>query len=239
MAGIKHISHGTIMELMRQRQLEMLLQSIPPHPSPSPGLEQYHTPAPIAAAVLYDALAAGFVRGRCVLDLGCGTGIFTLGAAILGAGCALGVDLDGASVKIAYHTFGDLYEKRPGALGSAPVEFIESTLEDFRPGDHIAGFDRENATVIMNPPFGAQRRHADRLFLDRGSEFASAVFSMHLAGTEGFVKRYMEEKGMDVFYRRRFDFEIPHMFDFHSKEKDFMEVVALGFTDAGGNAIGV
>ncbi|HEV8361491.1 MAG TPA: 50S ribosomal protein L11 methyltransferase, partial [Candidatus Thermoplasmatota archaeon] len=63
----------------------MLLQKVPPHPAPKAELEQYQTPAPIAADLVYRALAAGDVAGKRVLDLGCGTGILAIGAALVGA----------------------------------------------------------------------------------------------------------------------------------------------------------
>lgn len=53
----------------------MALQSIPPHIKPKVELEQYTTPAKIAADLLWNAHALGDIEGLKVVDLACGTGI--------------------------------------------------------------------------------------------------------------------------------------------------------------------
>ena len=70
----------------KKRQLEMALQDIPPHQSPKIDLEQYSTPSIIAADVLWNAHSIGDIDGMKVVDLGCGTGIFTIGSSMMGAG---------------------------------------------------------------------------------------------------------------------------------------------------------
>ena len=64
---------------MKQRQLEILLQQIPKTPTPIPHLEQYMTPATIAADVIFTAYNWGDIQDKFVVDLGCGTGIFAIG----------------------------------------------------------------------------------------------------------------------------------------------------------------
>ena len=85
----------------KKRQLEMALQDIPPHESPKVDLEQYSTPSVIAADVLWNAHAIGDIEGMKIVDLGCGTGIFTIGAALMGAAESVGVDIDKDAVSIA------------------------------------------------------------------------------------------------------------------------------------------
>ena len=67
----------------RKKQLEIALQEIPGHPDPRVDLEQYQTPSIIAADLLWNAAAIGDIEGFKVVDLGCGTGIFTLGSALM------------------------------------------------------------------------------------------------------------------------------------------------------------
>ena len=78
----------------KKRQLEMALQRIPPHTSPKVALEQYSTPSIIAADVLWNAHSIGDIDGLKIVDLGCGTGIFAIGAAMMGAAESVGVDID-------------------------------------------------------------------------------------------------------------------------------------------------
>ena len=64
---------------MKLRQLEMLLEGVPGFSSPKSNLEQYPTPAPLAARLLFHATQNGDITGKNVCDLGCGTGILTMG----------------------------------------------------------------------------------------------------------------------------------------------------------------
>ena len=63
---------------MRKRDLEIRLQSVRNFADPDPALEQYMTPATMAADILFTAYSNGDVEGMKVLDLGCGTGMFSV-----------------------------------------------------------------------------------------------------------------------------------------------------------------
>ncbi|MFA7342169.1 MAG: 50S ribosomal protein L11 methyltransferase, partial [Candidatus Methanomethylophilaceae archaeon] len=78
---------------MKKRELEMRLQRLLPMPAPDPALEQYATPASIAADVLFQAYGNGDIADRKVVDLGCGNGIFAIGAWLLGAEKVLALDV--------------------------------------------------------------------------------------------------------------------------------------------------
>src|SRR5687767_5948494 len=100
---------------MRLHELERKLGSIPPHPAPKIGLEQYATPAEIAAPLLFEAWTLGDVEGKRVVDLGCGTGIFAIGAALLGAASVEGVDADEDALVVARRESARLRGPRAGA----------------------------------------------------------------------------------------------------------------------------
>ncbi|MBN1109305.1 MAG: 50S ribosomal protein L11 methyltransferase [Methanomassiliicoccales archaeon] len=191
---------------MRRRELEMTLQSLEGFTAPRPELEQYSTPAVIAADLLFEALARGDVEGKSVLDLGCGTGVLGIGASLLGAKRVLGVDRDPQAIEQA----------RANALRvGASVEFQEMGVDEMR-----EGMD----TVIMNPPFGAQRRGADRPFLIAAMRCAPVIYSLHLSQTEGFVQRFTSRGGFQANVLKRYKFGIPYMFEFHSKIRKDVEV---------------
>ncbi|MFX1485427.1 MAG: hypothetical protein ACFFCP_19815, partial [Promethearchaeota archaeon] len=62
---------------MRLRDLEIALESIKRLNEYCVSLEQYPTPAPIVASVLYAAqMEHKDITNRTVIDLGCGDGIF-------------------------------------------------------------------------------------------------------------------------------------------------------------------
>lgn len=194
---------------MRKNELERALQSIPPHRSPKASLEQYCTPATIAADVLYTALTFGDIEERRVVDLGCGTGVFAIGAALLGAAEVTGVDIDAEAVEDA--------RAAASRLGAEVV---------LRAGD-ISELDMKADTVIMNPPFGAQRRAADRPFLEAAVRIAPVVYSLHNASTLPFLEQMVAAMGRRISFQKSYKFGIPHMFAFHQKGKKEIGVALL------------
>lgn len=162
---------------MKLRHLEMTLERLEGFPSPSARLEQYPTPAPLAARLLYHACMRDDIRGRSVCDLGCGTGVLAIGAALLGAGRIKGIDIDAGAVEAA--------KRNTERLGLS----IEFSRVDVRSAAQMAGgpFD----TVVMNPPFGAQTKHADRPFIDASLAIGNAVYAIFNAGSLPFVETYV------------------------------------------------
>jgi putative methylase len=194
---------------MKKKDLEMLLQTIPPFDRPKASLEQYSTPSVIASDVLFLAYAEGDIADRAVADLGCGTGILAIGAAKLGAKRVIGVDLDENALAQA--------EANARSAG-VDIELVK--------GD-VTGFAEKVDTVVMNPPFGSQKRNADRPFLDVAMTVADAVYSIHMSDTVDFLARYISDRGFYVDYQKRYKFEIPHMFSFHTKAKKCFDVSLL------------
>ncbi len=191
---------------MKRRELEMALQSLSLFSAPSPELEQYSTPAVIAADLLFDALARGDLEGRKVLDLGCGTGPLGIGAALLGADKVIGFDKD------------------PAALEQAAANAAKAgVVLDLRQSD-ISDVQEKADTVIMNPPFGAQRKGADRPFLTAAMRCAPVIYSLHMSSTEDFVQRFVRRSGYTATPLKRYKFGIPYMFEFHSKAKKEVDV---------------
>lgn len=167
---------------MRLRQLEIALQGLTVYRSPRPDLEQYPTPAPLAARLLFLAAGHGDIEGRTVLDLGSGTGVLACGAALLGAASVTGVEADPEAIAVA---------RANAELLGATVEWIEGDVADL-PG---AVRGRRVDTVVMNPPFGAQIRHADRPFVDAALGRARMVYGIFNAGTIPFLERYLDGRG--------------------------------------------
>ncbi len=186
---------------VKRRELERALQAVPDFPDPDAATEQYMTPAPVAADLLWAAWTDGCIEGRRVLDLGCGTGIFALGASLLGAAQVTGVDGDQAAIDIARASVPD-------------GTFVTARLEDWSPTAHD--------TVIMNPPFGAQKRHADRIFYERAAQaVASAddasVWFLAQTRTERFLAAYAKELGFGIERVADWDYPLPARFAFHEK----------------------
>ena len=96
------------MKISKKKHLEMVLEKVPRHPNPKVELEQYSTPAPIAADLLWNAGSLGDIGGRNVLDIGCGCGILAIGSSLMNSNFSMGVDVDGESIEMARKTQNDL-----------------------------------------------------------------------------------------------------------------------------------
>ena len=198
---------------MKLKHLEMTLQRISGYSHPRAALEQYQTPAPLAARLLYHALMKGDIEGKTVCDLGCGTGVLAIGAALLGAGSARGVDSDPQAVKGAIAN---------AALLEADVEFIVADVRDAA----LPGLLESCDTVIMNPPFGAQKAHADRPFINLALSIAPVTYSIFNAGSTQFIATYTAERA-EIDERVGGVFPIKRTFSFHTHDIQEIEVEIL------------
>jgi putative methylase len=206
---------------MKLRALEIKLQSFEVLKDPREDLEQYQTPATMAARLLYIALGNDDVAGRRVLDPGCGNGCLGIGAALLGARSVTCMDVDPRMVELARSNI----QKVPPGIAEN-VRIVERSVIDelTKKGRSAAvnGVEEETSwdTVIMNPPFGAQSRGADRPFLRLAFERADSIYSIHRMGTRDFVEKASKGAGFTVDWREDDSFPIPHMFHFHTRERE-------------------
>jgi putative methylase len=195
-----------------------------PHPSPRASLEQYTASESVAATMVYlAAYMYGDIVGKRVLDLGCGTGRLALGCAFLGAESVIGIDIDRLAVRLA-------------AENSAKLGFKANV--GWIAGDVNAVTGRFD-TVVQNPPFGVQKRGADRVFLEKALQVADAVYSLHnhpftneplvrrLKANGGllqvepspFLTRFIEAQGGRIKAVYALLLVMPRMFDFHTKTR--------------------
>jgi len=211
--------------LVRKLDLELMLSQVKPHPYPKASLEQYTIPADVAATMLYiAAYTNNDIIDRSVLDLGCGTGRLALGAAFLGARQVVGVDIDKTSVMVAF-------ENSVRTRLKEKVQWIVAGIDVIR-----EDFD----TVLQNPPFGVQRRKADRKFLEKALETGKVIYSLHKSSHRDktlikklkasktsiapatpapFLEKFIERRGGKTKAVYATVMTIPHMFDFHTKRK--------------------
>ena len=54
---------------MKKKELEIFLQKIPDFEKPKPTLEQYITPAEIAADIIFTAAQLGDIENKIILDI--------------------------------------------------------------------------------------------------------------------------------------------------------------------------
>ncbi|UUX93756.1 METTL5 family protein [Methanoplanus endosymbiosus] len=185
---------------MKLRKLEMILQGLKDFKNPDVFLEQYSTPAEVAARMLYHAYMKGDIEDLNILDLGCGTGVLSCGAALLDASEVTGIDTDSSALAIA---------KGNAEKLSLDISFIEADIQEVS----CENFD----TVIMNPPFGAQNKHADRPFIDKAVECAEITYGIFNEGSSGFVGSYLKGKAV-VDEKIRCEFPMKRTFSHHKKD---------------------
>jgi len=187
---------------MKKRTLEMELQHLSNFSNPKAELEQYITPAPIAAEILHFALGMGDVVDKSIADFGSGPGIFGIGACILGAKVVHAVEIDPDAVE-------DL-KKNILSKNCKKIIIHEENVEKF-----AISVD----TVFQNTPFGAQSRHADIPFLKAAMMRGKVIYSLHNASTRDFVIKKINDLGGKVTHIREFDFFIPKIYSFHRKDR--------------------
>jgi len=211
--------------LARKLDLEMLLSRVKPHPTPNPSLEQYTISVSVAAQMLYmAAYTYSDIVDKTILDLGCGTGRLALGAAFLGAKYIVGVDIDKTALRVA--------SENSISVGlKSRVNWVEANI------DTVCG---EFDTVLQNPPFGVQRRGADRKFIEKALKLGKVVYSIHMGTQDSvgskrktnlskadsvqvsprlFLRRFIDKNGGTIKAVYPMVMTIPYMFGFHTKEK--------------------
>ncbi|WP_247000500.1 METTL5 family protein [Halosolutus gelatinilyticus] len=187
-----------------RRTLARRLESVADFRRPSASLEQYLTPADLAAHVCHLAGLQDDL-GRPVLDLGTGTGMLAIAAALSGAKRVVGVDVDPDALALA----------RENAAAAGVPDSI-----DWLRGDVTRHpFSLSDATILSNPPFGAQRgnRHADRAFLETAAAVAAVSYTIHNAGSQEFVESFADDAGATVTHAFQAPFPIPKRFEFHTE----------------------
>jgi putative methylase len=197
-----------------KRELARKLGAIAGFDDPSVALEQYATPTEVAAHLVHLADLEDDVRGRTVVDLGTGTGVFALAASLRGASPSIGLDVDPNALAAARTN-----EER--IAPPTPIEWLlaDATRPPLRPSD---------ATVLMNPPFGAQRgrEHVDRRFLATAAEIARVSYSIHNAGSRSFVESFASDNGGTVTHAFEVSFDVDHQFPFHRDATRALQVEA-------------
>ena len=198
-------------KITKKKHLEMAIQKVPKHPNPKVDLEQYSTPATIAADLLWNAYSLEDIADKKVMDLGCETGIFAIASKLLGAASAIGVDIDKDSIDLASSYCGD-------------VNFICSDICDLE-----NDFDVD--TIFQNPPFGSQKnakKGADLKFISKAIELSPKVlYSFHMASTEEFLISYFEKNDLEITHIFRYNFPIPKIYEFHTRESANVEVIVI------------
>ena len=134
----------------------------------------------------------------------------------MGANSAVGVDVDEDSIALA--------QEVKDKLKLDNLNFIVSDINDF---DESLNAD----TVFQNPPFGSQRNAdsgQDLRFIQKAIELdCDVLYSFHMQSTEEFLINYYADNGLEITHVFRYEFPIPKIYDFHTKEKQNVDVIVI------------
>lgn len=181
---------------MKKKDLEIVLSGLETFEKQHLDLEQYQTESHIAADLLWYAFMSGDIDKKVVADLGCGNGVFGIGALLLGAKKVLFLDVDGGAVKVA----------RANVL--AVERIIGKKLNKLFSHSDVNKFGTKVDTVIQNPPFGVRKTHADKPFLLRAMRHSSRIYSFHKLDTARFVESFVKEEGWGVRLIKKYKFPL-------------------------------
>ena len=202
------------------KHLEIFLSQIEGYSNPQIDLEQYITPPKIASDIIYYINSEfGDIKGKTILDLGCGTGMLTLAAKMMGCSFIIGIDVCPISLYIA--------KKNLKHFGLTEIDFFccdVNSVKDFFIPKH---FD----VVIMNPPFGTKHNTGiDIKFLET-SLFLSptTIYSLHKRSTRSFLKKFGLKNNLKTDLISEINFNIDHTFYSHKRSFVDIEVDLLRF----------
>lgn len=197
-----------------KRALATRLAALAGFDDPDVELEQYPTSPELAANLVHLADLTGDLDGV-VVDLGTGTGMLALAVATRNPERVIGLDVDQDALDTALQN---------EALVDPPnsVDWIQADAS--RPP--VA---RTDATVVMNPPFGAQHgnRGADREFLDAARSIAIVTYSIHNAGSREFIESYADDHDGTVTHAFAAELPIEGQFEFHTSDRADLPVEAF------------
>lgn len=199
---------------MNKKELISIIQKTKTFNTPKLALEQYSIDAVSAVDIIF---YAGFehndIKNRVILDLGSGTGRLSIAALFLQAFLVINIDIDPLALKILQNNCMELniyHLTHPICADINNLPFFRKNIyEGFR------------ITTIMNPPFGVQKKKADRLFLDMAFDNSDVIYSVHLSNKDNreFLISYIEKRNWFVDDIFSFNMILERSFQFHSKKR--------------------
>jgi putative methylase len=194
--------------MVGQKQIEIILSKLLPYSNPKLNLEEYSLDSKSAAKILSVAgMIYNDIIDKCVIDLGCGTGILAIGAALIGAKHVVGIDIDDESINIA---------KKNAREVAVEVDYLVGDIRLIS-----SSFD----TTLMNPPFGSWNRGIDIIFLMKALQISKVIYSLHKRSEKSreYLARKIASLGGKI--EKIFELEIilPHTYAFHRKKKYYVK----------------
>lgn len=184
-----------------KKALAIELSKIKGFLKPKVELEQYQTDSEIASVLLWDAYMRNDITQKIVADLGAGTGILGIGALLLGAKKVIFVEKDNDAITVLKQNIAEYNYK------NYKIENLD-----------IDKFTRKVDTIIMNPPFGVQKKYADRKFLEIAFKVGNKIYSFHKLETKKFIEKFCSEHNFEIIGIIPIRFGLKKHYNFHTKK---------------------
>jgi len=208
---------------MKLRELETHLQQVEVFEKPKVLLEQYPTRPHIAASMLWTIESSFQDLSDCVVaDLGCGSGVLSIGAVILGAELVLGVDICEEAIE-------KLLENREEFEMEGNLDVV---LADVTDPNSLERMSKKFDTVIMNPPFGTKHNKGiDMTFVKQALNLArNSVYSLHKTSTRQHVLSKAKDWGVEAKVIAELRYDLPATYKHHKKNSVDIEVDFIRFS---------
>ena len=205
---------------LTKSKLAIILSKLANNEKQNIGLEQYELPSERAADLLWGVYMNNELKGKCVADLGSGTGMLGLGALLLGASKVYFVEISESSMEICKKNQDRLIEEYGKTLDFGKSEFICKNVESF---------DQKADVVLQNPPFGTKEKHADKVFLEKAFECADVVYSIHKSSTRNFLEKFSAVNNFKITDEKKFLFPLKQTRTYHVKKNYYVDVMWIRF----------
>ncbi|OLS21950.1 MAG: hypothetical protein HeimC3_32950 [Candidatus Heimdallarchaeota archaeon LC_3] len=207
--------------------------------SPKISLEQYSTPIPLLNEIFSNSID---FNNKIVLDMGVGLGSLSFCAAWLGAKSIIGIDSDREifqSLKKNEKFFLNLFlsyqlysqkeknfkSKNNKNITNPVFSWIHSQIEFFQ----LNNLNNKINIVIMNPPFGTQRKGIDFVFLRQAAKLRCPILSLHKYHSN-FNKKLADLLRIinyKVKWKKKLEFPIKNSMDHHALPLYVVETLLL------------
>ena len=200
--------------MLSKSGLGIVLSKLKQFDNPRVLYEQYSTDPEVAAEILWFAYMQGDIKKKVVADLGCGPGIFGVGALLLKAKKVFFIDKDEHAIKTTIQNLSVIEGKKR-------VSLIQEDVQNF--SKHVN-------TVLQNPPFGTKIKHHDRIFLGKAFEIADVVYSLHKSTSKDFIRKFAKDNRFSITHELRFKMPLKRTMDFHKKPVYMVDVTCWRLT---------
>ncbi|MGM5480586.1 MAG: METTL5 family protein [Nanobdellota archaeon] len=194
-----------------KRELAVFLSKLKSFRQPNRSFEQYPTDSDVAATLLWKAHLDGTINGKTIVDLGCGTGILTVGALILGARKVIMIDID-KNVQTDIEKNLDILEE---SYEIQPYDHVEMKFEDAN--TTTIDCEKDETTILMNPPFGTSVKHADTMFLQKAFTIGKTIYSIHKTSTRNYIISFCQQRKHHIKWEQDISFMIKNTMKEHRK----------------------